>query len=150
MNWPLRNYLAAAGSLLAIIGVCAIASTMTALWVMKRHDSLEKRDHDWLHVELGLEEGEIPELESLEKSYGAETNILIGEMQVLKAALSNQLLTKSEEDEELVATVREIHLTHGQLQELSIRHYFDMLSILPEAKRRRLRELAVESLSNPL
>ena len=149
MKWRLKTYLAGAAFILAILAICAVACTATALWVMRSHGPDEERDHNWVHNELGLEEGEIPELEKLEEGYAEERNRLIGEMKVRKAELSKQLLTKSESDDELRTAVARIHETHGKLQELSIQHYFDMLSILSDAQRRRLRKLAAESLSEP-
>lgn len=149
MKRSLKNYLAVAGFALAILAVCAVACTVTALWVIRSHDAPENHDHYRVHEELGLKEGDHEDLDKLEEPYLTERNKLVGEMQVLKAELSKQLLTKTEADEELYTAVTRIHATHGKLQELSIQHYFDMLSILPEAKQRRLRELAANSLSEP-
>lgn len=149
MNRSLRSFLGAAVVVLAIVAICAVACTITALWVMKSQRSEHLEGHDWIHEELEIEDGDFPELDKLELAYDDRHNELTGEMRVAQAELSNQLLTKSEADPEVVAAIQKIHDIHGQLQELSVRHYFDMLRILPDSKRQRLRELAAKSLAAP-
>jgi hypothetical protein len=146
---PPKSSLAIAAFVLAIVAVCAVACTATALWVIRSHRPDQERDHHWVHEKLGLAEGEIPKLAEFEENYAAERNRLLGEMQVQKAELAKQLLRKSEIDNELRGAVSKIHDTHGKLQELSIQHYFDMLGVLDEPTQRRLRDLAAESLSEP-
>ena len=149
MNRPPKRYLIAGALLLSIILVCAIACTMAAVGIMNARSESGERDHEGVHEALGIEEGEIPELEELERVYSAERIRLEAALAELQAALSKQLLDKSESDQEVVEGVSRIHHVHGKIQELSIQHYFDMLAILPEAKKERLRELAAESLSAP-
>lgn len=149
MNRSLRSYLGAAAVVLAIVAICAVACTITALWVIRSERTDHSDGHDWIHEELGIAEGDFPELDKLEVAFDDRHNELTGEMRVAQAELSNQLLTKSEADPVVVAAIHKIHDIHGQLQELSVRHYFDMLRILPESKRQRLRELAAKSLAAP-
>jgi len=147
MNYVLKNYAVVGTILISMLGICVIVSVVTASWVLRDETSQEVLDHHWIHEELGLDEEDVPELEEMEVVYSADKNKLLGELAVLQARLSQQLLEKSEADEEISETVKKIHHVHGKIQELGIKHYFDMISILPEPKQRRLRELAVDALS---
>jgi len=147
MNHVLKNYAVVGTILVTMLGICVIVSVVTASWVLRDETSQEVLEHHWIHEELDLDEEDFPELEEMEVVYSAEKNKLLGELAVLQARLSQQLLEKSEADEEISETVKQIHHVHGKIQELGIKHYFDMISILPEPKQRRLRELAVDALS---
>jgi len=150
MNHVLKNYAIVGTILISMLGICVIVSVVTASWVHRDETSQEVLDHHWIHEELDLDEEDVPELEEMEVVYSAEKNKLLGELRVLRARLSQQLLEKSEADEKISETVKKIHHVHGNIQELGIKHYFDMISILPEPKQRRLRELAVDALSGSL
>lgn len=147
MNHVLKNYAVVGTILVSMLGVCVIVSVVTASWVLRGEASQEVLDHNWVHEELDLHAEDVPELEEMEVVYSAKKNKLLGEVAVLQARLAQQLLEKSEADEEVSETVKKIHHAHGQIQELGIMHYFDMISILSEPKQRRLRELAVDALS---
>ena len=150
MYRPLKNYTIIVALLIAMIVVCSVVCMATAHWMRSRgeHDETSK-DHHWVHEALELKEGEIPELELLEGVYSKEKLRLEAEMDTLKGELAKQLRSKKESDQEVVDSVMEIHLVHGKIQQLEIKHYFDMLAILPPSKQIKLRELATESLSAP-
>lgn len=150
MNRTLKNYTILAAFFVVIVTICAVVCISTIHWIgtSDEHSNTAK-NHDWLHEKLELKDGEVPELESLEEQFSKEKKRLDEEIDAHKAKLAKQLRSKEKPDQEIVDSVRNIHLVHGKIQQLEIKHYFDMLSILPPAKRAKLRELATESLSAP-
>lgn len=150
MNQPLKNYVIIGTLFITMITLCVVICMTTAHWMRSRaeHDEASM-DHHWLHEALELKEGEIPELELLEEVYSKEKTRLEAEMDTLKVELAKQLRSKKESDQEVVDSVMKIHLVHGKIQQLEIKHYFDMLAILPPSKQLKLREIATDSLSAP-
>lgn len=138
-----------AGLILSLLVICILACYGAFIWTEKsRHHSTADK-HEQLHQDLGVEHGEIPALDQIEEDYAINHSRLIVEMKALQAELAQQLLEKTETDAELTDLVRRIHEVHGAIQHLSIEHFFEMMKVLPESKRQRLRTIAAESLSKP-
>ncbi|MDQ8209443.1 periplasmic heavy metal sensor [Coraliomargarita sp. SDUM461003] len=105
--------------------------------------------HQWLHEALELTAQERAAIDSFEGQYHQERDELTREFDARIANL-RQILVESDEYVPAVdRAIHRIHEVHGQLQELSIQHYYDMLSVLPPQKQDKLRELAVQALSQP-
>lgn len=105
--------------------------------------------HQWLHEELGLTEEEAARGDVFEAPYQAERQRLQSEFNQRIQTLAALLREQDSLSPEISGAIHEIHTVHGQLQQLAIEHYFDMLSVLPPDKQKRLRELAIEALSTP-
>jgi hypothetical protein len=140
---------------LLLFGLMATASlvTLATLELMPRadwsqHDAAD--GHQWLHEELGLTAEEALAVDAFEAPYRAERARLSDEFKERIDRLAALLRESDEITPEVTHAVHELHLVHGQLQELSIRHYFEMLGVLPPEKQEKLRKLAVEALSTPL
>ncbi|MDA3874371.1 MAG: TolC family protein [Kiritimatiellae bacterium] len=52
-------------------------------------------------------------------------------------------------DPEVEHAIHQLHEVHGELQNLSIVHFYKMISALPPEKQEKLRAMAVEALSQP-
>tara|TARA_R110002167_G_scaffold117672_1_gene293789 strand:+ start:780 stop:1148 length:369 start_codon:yes stop_codon:yes gene_type:complete len=112
-----------------------------------RHDGPE--GHGWIHRQLGLNEEEAARIDAFEEPYRSERARVQTEFDFRVKTLARLLETNSEFSPEVTSAVADLHRVHGQLQQLAIKHYFDMLSVLPPGKQSELRELAVKSLSSP-
>jgi Spy/CpxP family protein refolding chaperone len=113
-----------------------------------QHDQAD--GHLWLHEELGLTAEEAAAIDQFESPYREERSRLNAEFEKRIDRLASLLRESDGVTPEVTHAVHELHSVHGQLQELSIRHYFEMLSVLPPEKQAKLRQLAVEALSTPL
>ncbi len=111
------------------------------------HD--QAHGHLWLHEELGLTESEAAAIDAFEAPYRAERARLKDAFDQKVQAIAELLQNTDEFGPEVVHAVHDLHIVHGQLQELSIRHYYDMLSVLPPEKKEQLRQLAADALSTP-
>lgn len=111
------------------------------------HD--QPHGHDWLHHTLGLTETEREAIDAFEDPYRTERARLQEEFDQKVQAIADLLENSEEFGPDVVHAIHELHIVHGQLQELSIRHYFDMLRVLSPDKQDQLRKLAVEALSTP-
>ena len=140
------------GILGLLVVICVGVSILTAQWVMQRgaswqHD--EPHGHQWLHDELGLSDEESAAIDAFEEAYRTQRSALLEEFNRRIANLGTLIASQDNFSQEVELAIHRIHEVHGQLQELSIRHYYDMINVLPPEKQDMLRELAVNALSQP-
>lgn len=137
--------------LLALVVLSCILSYSIAQWTTESSKWQHERDHghEWLREELGLNNEEFAAVNQFEADYRQERAELLRVFNQEMKDLQALLLEKDDFSPELQAAIHDLHIVHGQLQELSIRHYFDMLGALPPDKQHRLREIAAKALSQP-
>lgn len=135
---------------LVMIAACSVAAFAVARLAIHQSRTVdEPASHRWLHQQLGLTAAEEATFETLESEYQIERDRLQKEFDVAKQQLAEILASTDAYSESVTLAVHEIHIVHGTLQELAIRHYYEMLDRLPEEKQKRLRQLAVTALSEP-
>jgi nickel and cobalt resistance protein CnrR len=105
--------------------------------------------HHWLHQELGLSKEQAAAIDVFEEAYRAERKKLLKEFAEEMTSLAELIRSNDSFSNEVNHKIHELHQVHGDLQRLSIEHYYQMLSVLPEDKKDALRNLAVEALSKP-
>lgn len=110
---------------------------------------VEAHGHHWLHEQLALTEEEVEAVDAFEPNYRSERSRLLAEFDSRIEKLRELLVEQDRFSPQVNASIHELHAVHGALQELSIRHYYDMMSVLPPEKKERLKKLAVEALSEP-
>lgn len=135
---------------LAMIVACSVAAFVVARIAIHNAETRESPvSHRWLHDRLELTTEQERELNAMEAVYQEDRALLQKDFEAAKQHLAQILSSTDAYDERVTHAVHEIHRVHGALQELAIRHYYDMLSHLPEDKQARLREMAVQALSEP-
>lgn len=132
--------------------ICIGASVLTTKLLMDdtgrwAHD--QPLGHQWLHEELGLTDAEAAAVDAFEPDYRRERGELLETFHARIGELREILASQDTYSAEVDGAIHRLHEVHGQLQQLSIAHYYDMLSVLPPDKQDRLRELAVKALSQP-
>ena len=132
--------------------VCTGLSLLTTRLMVKedfrQHDQ-PHHGHNWLHEELQLTPEERAMIDAFEPDYRQEREALLSQYQ-LKVSKLASLLEKTESHTPVITeSIHALHEVHGQIQALSIKHFYDMLSVLPPEKKDKLRSLAVEALSLP-
>ena len=147
-----RRILSLAAIAFVLILICVGSSLFFAKYLT--HGSSGWRNdmssgHEWLHQALELTEEEKAAIDSFEGEYHHDRDALIQEFDSRIAELRQILVESDEYVPEVDVAIHRIHEVHGQLQELSIQHYYDMLNVLPPEKQAKLRELAVKALSQP-
>ena len=138
--------------LVGLVAICVAVASITSMLLNRgsewRHDDAG-HGHEWLHEQLDLSPAEVTALDALEPDYRRERAALKNQFQAKSAKLREQIANSDEFNENVRQTIHELHLIHGSLQELSIRHYYDMMQALPPEKRAKLKEMAEEALSIP-
>lgn len=146
-----KGILRLAGILAVLLAVCLLVSLLTAKWMMREKQWLhdQPHGHDWLQQELNLNEEELAAINAYEDQYRAERQDLLDEFNNRIQVLAQLLRTSDTYTEEVTGAIHHLHEVHGDIQILSIEHYYDMLSVLPPAKQDALRDIAVNALSQP-
>lgn len=137
--------------LILLIVTCSAVSFFTASFVIgeKRWEHDELHGHQWLHKELGLTHEEAQQIDLFEGDYRSEREALLVEFDKRMSELAELLRESESYSAEVTKAVHSLHEVHGALQNLSIVHYYEMLNVLPPDKQDKLKELAVEALSQP-
>lgn len=147
LSQPLRSL----AYLFILLTVCVATSLMTIHWASSPSipEPESYQNHKWLHKELSLTPTESKQLDAFETQYRQEREGVLKEFNRRTTALAELLVHTDHLSSEVEHAIHDLHGVHGQLQELSIRHYYQMLSVLPEDKQAQLRTIAVEALSIP-
>lgn len=135
-----------------LLVICIGASVLTTKLLMDdtaRWDHDQPHGHQWLHEALELTDAEVAAVDAFEPGYRRERGELLDKFHARIGELRDILANQDTYSEDVDVAIHRIHEVHGQLQELSIAHYYDILSVLPPDKRDRLRQLAVKALSQP-
>ncbi len=136
----------------SLLILLTVGVTMLSVHLMSPrdwHSHDQPHGHRWLHKELGLTEAEAAAIDQFEAPYRTERARLQAEFDQRVQAIADLLETRDAFGPDVVHAIHDLHIVHGELQELSIRHYFDMLSVLPPEKQDELRKIAVAALSTP-
>lgn len=136
--------------LVFLVVICVTVSYVT-VQMMKtpewKHD--QPGGHPWLHEELELTSAQAEKIDAYEADYRKERAELQQAFNRKIEKLAEVLRTTDEYSDRVTEIVHEIHIVHGKIQQLAIEHYYDMLNVLPPEQQSRLREIAVEALSEP-
>ena len=138
-----------------VVGLCLLSvavSVITSHFLVRSNDWKQHdkgHGHQWLHKELNLTEAEAAAIDVFEPRYREQRAALRAEFQAKIDALREQIVDSEEITPEVEHAIHELHAVHGELQELAIRHYFQMMSALPPEKQARLKQLASQALSVP-
>jgi Spy/CpxP family protein refolding chaperone len=103
----------------------------------------------WLHHELNLSDEEQQAIDAFETGYQTQRKILLQTFNQRIENLAQILVSSNELNLEVKYAIHQLHEVHGELQELSITHYYQMISVLSPEKQEKLQSMAVEALSEP-
>jgi Spy/CpxP family protein refolding chaperone len=132
-----------------MILICVVVSFLTTRLMVNKSDWSQHDGHQWLHQELDLSDKEAAKIDALEPEYRKERAELEEDFQQRILMLRDLIVNSQELTPEVRHAIHELHIVHGQLQELSIKHYYEMMNALPKDKHIRLKEIAVQALSIP-
>jgi len=141
-------------ALLAIaLVLLGVMGSFVTLKLMHRGNNWSKHDeahgHHWLHNELNLTAEEAAAVDAFEPEYRKQRKELMEDFHNKINNLQQLLATHDAYNADVEHSIHELHIVHGNLQELSIRHYFQMMSVLPPEKQKHLKQIATEALSTP-
>ncbi|WP_269541656.1 Spy/CpxP family protein refolding chaperone [Cerasicoccus fimbriatus] len=140
------------GLIAGLVFLCVLVSSLTSNLLTHQTDwtkQYERDGHQWLHHELNLTPEELAAINTFEPDYRNERAKLQHQFQSKIEQLRQEIVSSDEFSNEARVIIHELHIIHGQLQELSIQHYYQMMSVLPPEKQSRLRDIAAKALSVP-
>ena len=134
---------------LFVFGIAVVCISIS--WIMfslaMEPEGHSEVGHEWLHDKLQLTEQEIEMIDQVELRYAERFENLEKTFAEKQEALAKLLIEQEAFTDSVKKSVRDVHHAHGDLQSLSIEHYYDMLETLPASKRERLKQLAAKALS---
>ena len=146
-----KNLLRLSAFLFLVVAISAGICFVTTDWFVKRggwrHD--EPHGHQWLHKTLGLSDAEARQIDVFESEYRTQRGDLLIQFRSRIEKLAELLKSSDSYSPEVQNAVHSLHEIHGQLQTLSIEHFYEMMSVLPPEKQARMRDLAIDALSTP-
>jgi Spy/CpxP family protein refolding chaperone len=147
MNSGQKLRLSAFISLLILSGV--LISMLTLQWTKSilYNQPSSHESHVWLHHELNLSDEEQQAIDAFETGYQTQRKILLQTFNQRIENLAQILVSSNELNLEVKYAIHQLHEVHGELQELSITHYYQMISVLSPEKQEKLQSMAVEALS---
>lgn len=132
-----------------LVAAVAVGAALVFSTLVLRPDG-QKGSHaksTYEHLNLSAEEQEW--VDQVYARFEAERISRLEEFHRLQGELAKLLQEEEEYSERVSDTVKQLHVVHADLQEVSIRRFFAVLDVLPAEKRMELRQLAAEALSQP-
>ena len=139
------------GLLLGIVLIAVITCVVTMSLLEHDNKRFHQGDenHQWLHAQLNLNDEEDAKFHALEKDYKIKRLELEKLFYQEQEKLAKILRENDAFSPEVTQAIHNLHVVHGELQSLCIVHYYDMLAVLPDKKKDKLRALATDALSRP-
>jgi predicted CopG family antitoxin len=144
----------AIGSLLIFIFGLVLLSAATCFLTVRFMDSCslpccELPQEESFYTQLNLTQDEEKHFSDIDERYASQRKNLEVDFEAAKTRLAEILIKNERYSKDVTEAVHAIHQVHGDLQQLSIEHYYEMLATLPEEKRERLKDIAAQALSQP-
>lgn len=128
--------------------VASVACLLTARWTRVNHRN-DADAHHWIHTQLGLTEAQEKQLESIEQRYAEQRRHFTELIRVANMELAQAVLADEGDSPRVRAAIGKIHDAHGQLQDATLRHVFEMKPILQPEQYSKLLQLTANALSQP-
>lgn len=139
----MKRVLQVVGLLLAVALVAAAACLLTARVSRKDHADA----HHWIHTQLGLSAEQEKQLEPIERRYHEQRQQFSEVIRTANAELAQAILADGGDSPRVKAAAARIHEAHGQLQEATLRHVFEMKPVLQPEQYNKLLNLTANALS---
>lgn len=148
MSSKTQSYFRIAIFLGLVVVVAAAAALALFLLVLKpRGDAGTHSTSSYESLNLSQEEQE--RVDRVYVRFEMERANRLDEFHRLQGELATLLQEEEEYSPRVAETVKQLHAIHADLQEVSIQRFFAVLEVLPPEKRKELRQLAAETLSQP-
>lgn len=139
----MKRVLQVVGLLLAVASVAAVACLMTARLTRKDHADA----HHWVHGQLELTAEQEKQLEPIERRYDEQRRQFSEVIRSANAELAQAIVADGGGSPRVKAAIAKIHDAHGQLQEATLRHVFEMKPVLQPEQYNKLLNLTANALS---
>ncbi len=122
-------------------GVCWISNS----WIFP-HSQTQLSEHEWLHKELGLTTEQDQRLIPIEHKFAERKKEIEVRIAAANRELSEIMLKDMAYSDRVKAGVEKIHHIQGELQKLTIEHFYEMQEVLTPEQTKQLHHLAASAL----
>ncbi|MCH7228492.1 periplasmic heavy metal sensor [Haloferula sp. A504] len=135
--WALATVLLAAGTSLVVLH-----------WFHPQDDP-EADFHQWMHQHLVLSPAQQEALESAESRFAARQEVLLGEIAEAERALAAAIRSDDADSPAIAEALEQLHKAQGELQHLTLDHFFEMKEQLDPEQAEKLRQWTHDRLLHP-
>jgi Spy/CpxP family protein refolding chaperone len=134
-------------SLLLVVAALSFGVSLLVVRLNRPPDVTDTHQFDvWLHRQLGITAEQEKRMATFEEAYHSHQREVIRDMQRLNGELAVAIAEDKGESERVRRISAEIHRAHGELQDASLRHVFEMKEHLTPAQYEKLISLTANAL----
>lgn len=133
--------------------LAGVTAWLVTDWTLHRHGEEHARDrtepdfHAWMHAHLDITPEQHEKLEPIEAEFEEQRTHLRSEIRLAGLAVAEAIGGASVDDAELQAALARLNKAQGELQRLTLDHFFAMKRYLRPAQAKRLLEWTHDSLA---
>jgi Spy/CpxP family protein refolding chaperone len=130
----------------------AVLAALTSLVVLRwfgSHDEQETDFHQWMHRNLELSPEQHDALEPAEQRFTARQEALLREMAEAERALAEAIRSGDVDSPGITKALEQLHDAQGELQQLTLTHFFEMKEQLDPEQAEKLRQWTHDRLLHP-
>ncbi|NOZ42931.1 MAG: periplasmic heavy metal sensor [Alphaproteobacteria bacterium] len=106
-------------------------------------------NHLGFHKMLHLTPDQLKQLAPIEKKYAQQKEYYENQIRLANIELGDMMKTETAYTPEVQAVVRKTHMAMGQLQKITLIHFFEMRAILNDKQARMLGKYVADALHGP-
>ncbi len=106
-------------------------------------------NHLGFHKMLHLTPDQLTQLAPIEKKYAQQKEYYENQIRLANIELGDMMKTETAYTPEVQAVVRKTHMAMGQLQRITLIHFFEMRAILNDKQARMLGKYVADALHGP-
>jgi hypothetical protein len=141
-SWARQTILLAAVAFLA-----ALAGVMIGRGIADRRAEQPTALHELLHEQLGLDEGQLSQIENLEARFAVRRRQLELEIKTDNARLASAIQAEKGYGPRVTAEIERSHKVLGDLQKETLAHIFAMRAVLRQDQAQKFDRAVVEALT---
>lgn len=133
---------------LATVALAAVTSIVVLRW-FGSHNEPETDFHQWMHRNLKLSPDQHDALEPAEQRFAARQEVLLREIAEAERALAAAIRSDDADSPGIAKALAQLHDAQGELQQLTLAHFFEMKEQLDPEQAERLRQWTHDRLLHP-
>lgn len=109
---------------------------------------MQMDSHDKLHAQLALTAQQEQQLQLVERQFMVNKTLLEATIRAENAKLGELVIQDKRYSDDISSVVGKIHAAQGSLQQLTLKHLFDMQQVLDPSQASKLNQMAADALIN--
>ena len=126
--------------------VAVVACWLTGHYLARRIPTDHAQAHHWIHTQLGLTAAQDTALAPIEKRFDEEKRHHSEMLRIANMELAQAIREDRADSPRVTEAVAKIHHAQGELQNATLRHIFEMKSVLKPEQYEKLIQLTADAL----